>query len=87
MAARVQAADVVVPPSEVTAPLMSLLGQYMWLVAAALTGAAIVAGAAFADSYRRAEGSLDRAATRILLVAVATIGASSASAWAVFFLT
>lgn len=80
------AGDMQMPPAEVTGPITTLLGEFLWLVFAALIAAAIWSGYAFARVYA-AGGGIDRASTQLLVVCACSVLASTASGWAAFLLT
>ncbi|GAB4590230.1 hypothetical protein [Nocardia sp. IFM 10818] len=79
------AQNIQMPPAEVTGPVTTLLGMFMWLVFAALIASAIWSGVMFARVYNSG-GGLDRASTQFLVACVCSLLASSASAWAGFLL-
>ncbi|MET8427824.1 hypothetical protein [Nocardia sp. NPDC004860] len=79
------AADIQMPPAEVTGPLTSLLGMFLWFVFAALIASAMWSGVMFARLYTSGAG-LDRASTNFLVVCVCSLLAASASAWGGFLL-
>ncbi len=79
------AADMQIPPADVTGPLLSLLGMFLWLVFAALIAAATWSGVKFARLYETGAG-LDRASTNLLVTCVCSLLASTASAWGAFLL-
>lgn len=75
------AQDMVIPPAEVTGPLLSLVGHFLWVCTALLGLAAVLAGVEFAHLYQAA-GGVDRAAARVLAVVICAILLGSISGWA-----
>lgn len=80
------AQNVQMPPATVTGPVTTLLGEFLWLVFAALIPAAGWAGVAFARAFAEA-GGIDRASAQLLVVMACTILAATGAGWGAFLLT
>ncbi|WP_033247155.1 hypothetical protein [Nocardia carnea] len=75
----------IMPPAEVSGPVLSLLGHVLWLVLAACVASGIWAGIEFARDYESGKG-LNQASSRVLTVAICSLVSGSASAWGVLLL-
>lgn len=75
----------IMPPAEVSGPVLSLLGHLLWLVLAVCLVGGIWAGVEFARDYESGKG-LNQASFRVITVAICSLVAGSASAWGVLLL-